>query len=73
MTKLIDDCLLHTPLEDLFSFKFALIDAPGPIYDGFLGPDKALIHSQSPKEMLLDDRNGIYNLDIMTGEAKSSY
>lgn len=67
MTKLIDNCLLNASLVDLYSFKFALIDAPGPIYDGFLGPDKALIHLQSPQEMLLDDRNGIYNLDIMTG------
>lgn len=67
MTKLIDNCLINASLVDLYSFKFALIDAPGPIYDGFLGPDKALINLQSPQEMLLDDRNGIYNLDIMTG------
>lgn len=70
MTKLIDDCLKKTTLEDLFSFKFALIDAPGPIYDGFLPAGQALIHSQSPKEMLLDDRNGIYKLDIMTGNKR---
>lgn len=67
MTILIDECLKYTSLEDLFSFKFALIDAPGPIYDGFLDDDKSLIPSQSPKEMLMDDNNGIVNLDIMTG------
>jgi carboxylesterase type B len=67
MTILIDECLKYTSLEDLFSFKFALIDAPGPIYDGFLDDDKTLIPSQSPKEMLMDDNNGIVNLDIMTG------
>lgn len=68
MTILIDECLKYTPLDDLFSFKFALIDAPGPIYDGFLGRDKSLINSNSPKEMLMDDANNIYKLDIMTGK-----
>lgn len=67
MTILIDACLKNTTLDDLFSFKFALIDAPGPIYDGFLGAENAFIIRPSPKEMLMDDKNRIVNLDIMTG------
>lgn len=70
MTILIDECLKYTQLDELFSFKFALIDAPGPIYDGFLGAD-SLIKGQSPKEMIMDDNNGIANLDIMTGKIET--
>ena len=49
----------------LESFKFALLDSPGPIYDGFLGPD-ALITERSAKEMLLKSTN-FQTLDILTG------
>lgn len=65
MTQLIDKCLSKVPLEELFTFKFALIDAPGPTYDGFLGRD-ALITDYSPREMIRRAES-MANLDIMTG------
>lgn len=67
MTRLIDTCLKKVNLDDLFSFKFALIDAPGPIYDGFLG-NNSLISAHSPKDMIdRDESNRLVELDIMTG------
>ncbi|CAF0710765.1 unnamed protein product [Brachionus calyciflorus] len=63
MTKLID-CLTKIPLEDLFQFKFALIDAPGPVYDGFLGSN-SLINKHSLREMM-DAADNIENIDILT-------
>lgn len=65
MTKLIDNCLTKVPLDDLFSFKFALIDAPGPTYDGFLG-NESLINVKSVED-IIDPNNGIFDLDILTG------
>lgn len=65
MTKLIDQCLSKVPLDHLFSFKFALIDAPGPIYDGFLG-ENSFIPRHSPREMI-DDLDNMANFDILTG------
>jgi hypothetical protein len=65
MTRLIEECLTHVPLDTLFGFKFALIDAPGPIYDGFLGED-SLINARSPQEMLLNS-DTVSSLDVLTG------
>ena len=45
--------------------KFSLIDAPGPVYDGFLGND-SLINEHTPQEMIAKD-SSILNLDILTG------
>lgn len=66
MTRLIDECLLNVPLDKLFSFKFALIDTPGPIYDGFLGEGESMINEKSPNQMLLNSKT-IQGIDIMTG------
>jgi hypothetical protein len=65
MTRLIEQCLTHVPLDSLFAFKFALIDAPGPIYDGFLGED-SLIDARSPQQMLLKS-DLVGSLDVLTG------
>jgi carboxylesterase type B len=67
MTKLIENCLTNVPLNDLFSFKFSLIDAPGPVYDGFLG-ENSLINEYTPKEMIdKNTKRSILDLDILTG------
>jgi len=65
MSKLIEMCLTHVPLSDLFSFKFSLIDGPGPVYDGFLGKD-SIITETTPQKMMAKD-NSILNLDILVG------
>jgi hypothetical protein len=59
MTTLIEQCLTNASLDALFAFKFALIDAPGPVYDG------TLITAHTPKQML--EREGTAALDILTG------
>ena len=64
MTRLIDECLLNVTEHKLLQFRFALIDAPGPTYDGFLG-ENALITSNSPIEYL--KQKHIIDIDIMTG------
>ena len=65
LTQLIDKCLMKTDIDDLFLFNFGLIDAPGPVYDGFLG-EESLINTQTIKEMAQrsHDEN---NIDILTG------
>ncbi|RNA28704.1 neuroligin- X-linked isoform X2, partial [Brachionus plicatilis] len=65
MTQLIDTCLVNVPIEDLFEFKFALIDAPGPTYDGFLGPE-SLINKHSLTE-IMNSADHIENIDVLTG------
>jgi acetyl esterase/lipase len=66
MTQLIEKCLIHLPLDHLFGFKFALIDAPGPIYDGYLGEEHSLINARSPQEML-KKKDILKNIDVLTG------
>ena len=65
MTKLIETCLTHVSLNDLFSFKFSLIDGPGPVYDGFLG-NESLISEKTPRKILEKD-SSMLNLDILVG------
>ena len=65
MSKLIETCLTHVPLNDLFSFKFSLIDGPGPVFDGFLGKD-SIISETTPQKLMAKD-NSILNLDILVG------
>jgi carboxylesterase type B len=66
MTLLIEKCLMNVSLDDLFSFKFALIDAPGPTNDEMLGEDALITARYSPNEMV-QKRNSLLNLDILTG------
>jgi carboxylesterase type B len=66
MTLLIEKCLMNASLDDLFSFKFALIDAPGPINDEVLGEDALITARYTPNEMV-QKRNSLLNLDILTG------
>lgn len=65
LTQLIDKCLLKTDIDDLFLFNYGLIDAPGPVYDGFLG-EESLINTQTIKEMVHGSQDG-NKIDILTG------
>ena len=65
MTQLIETCLSNIAIKDLFEFKFALIDAPGPTFDGFLG-NESLINKHSLSE-IMNSADHIENIDVLTG------
>ena len=65
MTRLIDECLKKMPLDKIYSFKFALIDAPGPINDAQLGKDALITAKYSGKDMIV--QNFPQHLSILTG------
>ena len=64
MTRLIEECLSKIDTKDLYLFNFGLLDAPGPVYDGFLGND-SIISVRSAKEMIQMQEN--IPIDIITG------
>jgi len=63
-TRLISECLTNINTDILYSFNFGLIDAPGPVYDGFMN-DESIIGYRSAKECVLAQKN--IPVDIMTG------